>query len=56
MPDGSFKLASATKFSFERVAEHVIRTPHKCHNFFVCEFVALASPDGTFKLPSVTNL
>ena len=42
LPDGTFN-----KFSFKHVTEHVIRTPHKSHNFFR-KFVTLVS----LKVPS----
>ncbi len=50
-PTELFKTYELNKFSFKHVMEHVIRTPHKCHNFFSRKVVAsLKVPSGGTKL------
>ena len=43
MPDATFKLTS-----FKHAMEHVIKIPHKCHNFFhkLVMLVSLKVPSG----------
>ncbi len=40
-PDGTFQLKSVTNPAFKRVREHVIRTPRKCHNYFLINLLDL---------------
>ena len=43
LPRRDFSTYERNNFSFEHVAERVVRTPRKCHNFFFVYFATLVS-------------
>ncbi len=47
-PTGLLNLRAQNKLSFKHVMEHVVRIPHKCHNFFFVTLVSLKVSSGSF--------